>query len=91
MTADIFPFKGSLKQQKSQVFETTITSYNQPAILTIMLNISYKSVSQNENYTQLIKNYNINKNKLEGVFIINECGNFKPVSIKLCHIVLDSQ
>lgn len=48
-----------------------------------MLNISYKSVSQVENYKQSLKNYNTNKDKLEGVFIINEFGNFKPVRMSL--------
>lgn len=52
-----------------------------------MLNISYKSVSQDENYKQSIKNYNINKNKMEGVFIINEFGNFKPVRLLLKYFI----
>lgn len=51
-----------------------------------MLNISYKSVSQNENFKQSIKNNNINKDKLEGVFIINEFGNFKPVRLLLKYL-----
>ncbi|XP_025195925.1 LOW QUALITY PROTEIN: uncharacterized protein LOC112595057 [Melanaphis sacchari] len=78
LTAIICPIKGNLKKYKSQIFEMSITSYNEPAILTIMLNISYKLVSQIENYERSLKNYNINKNRLEGYFIINECGNYKP-------------
>lgn len=79
LTAVVTPFKGNLKPHRSQVFEVTVTSNNQPAILTIMLNISYKLVSQNEHYKQSLRNYNTNKEKLEGVFLINECGNYKPV------------
>jgi len=59
----------------------SITSYNEPAILTIMLNISYKFVSEIENYERSLKNYNINKKRLEGYFKIDEYGNYKPVRI----------
>lgn len=75
------PSKGNLKGHESQVFEITVASYNQPAILTIMFNISYKLVSEKENYEQSLRNYNMNKKKINGVFVINECGNYKPVNI----------
>lgn len=80
LTANVIPIKGNVKGHSSKVFEITFTSYYQPAIFTIMFNISYKLVFQNENYKQSLRNYNINKDKLDGVFIINECGNYKPVS-----------
>lgn len=79
------PLKGNLKGHESQVFEITVASYNQPAFLTVMLNISYKLVSENENYEQSLRNYNITKNKLDGVFLINECGNYKPVIMPNFH------
>lgn len=44
-----------------------------------MFNVSYKLVSQNENYINSLRNYKMNNDKLEGVFIINEHGNYKPV------------
>lgn len=75
------PIKGNLKGRKSQVFDLTVTSHNQPAILTIMFNISYKNVSENERYKQSLRSYDVNKEKLEGVFLINECGTYKPVRI----------
>lgn len=81
LTAKICPLKGHLKKYGSQVFEISITSYNEPAILTIMLNISYKFVSQIENYERSLRNYNINKERLEGYFRIDECGNYKSVRI----------
>lgn len=81
LTATIDPIKGNLKKHKSQVFEISITSYNEPAILTIMLNISYKFVSQIESYKRSLRNYNINKDKLEGFFKIDECGKYKSVRI----------
>lgn len=77
----VTPFKGYLKGNESQVFEITVVSYKQPAILTIMFNITYKLASQTKNYHQSISNYNTNKDKLEGVFMINEYGNYKPVRI----------
>lgn len=79
LTITINPFKGNIKGHTNQVFEITITSYHQPAIITTMLNVSYTLVSQNENYKQSLRNYNTNKQKLDGVFIINKCGNYKPV------------
>lgn len=83
LSATVMPFKGNLKRHEVQVFEITVSSYNQPAILTIMFNISYEFVSQNENYKKSLKDYNVNKNKLAGIFLINECGNFKPVRLSL--------
>lgn len=77
------PFKGNLKGHEIQIFEITVSSYNQSAILTIMFNICYKFVSQSENYKQSLNNYNVNKDKLDGIFLINECGNYKPVRICL--------
>lgn len=82
LNATVKPFQGHLKGGRSQIFEITITSYNQPAMLTIMFNISYKLVSQNKNYKQSLINYKMNKEKLDGIFIINECGNYKPVNNK---------
>lgn len=81
LSATVTPFKGYLKGNRRQVFEITVISYEQPAVLTIMFNVTYKLVSQTENYCQSLKNYIINKDKLEGVFMINECGNYKPVRI----------
>lgn len=81
LISNIIPSKGNLKGHKNQVFEITITSYHQPAILTTMFNISYTFVSQIENYKQSLNNYYINKDKLDGIFIINKCGNYKPVII----------
>lgn len=46
-----------------------------------MFNISYKLVSQIENYNQSLINYKMDKEKLDGIFLINECGNYKPVNI----------
>lgn len=46
-----------------------------------MLNITYKLVSQIENYERSLRNYNINKDRLQGYFKIDECGNYKSVSI----------
>jgi len=86
LTAIICPLKGNLKKHGSQVFEISITSFNQPAILTIMLNISYKLVSQIENYERSLRNYNINKERLEGYFKIDECGNYKSVRILNVHL-----
>lgn len=81
LTAVISPIKGNLKKHNSQIFQISITSYNEPAILTIMLNITYKLVSQIENYERSLRNYNINKDRLQGYFKIDECGNYKSVSI----------
>lgn len=86
LTAIICPLKGNLKKHGSQVFEVSITSFNQPAILTIMLNISYKLVSQIENYERSLRNYNINKEKLEGYFKIDERGNYKSVRTLNVHL-----
>jgi len=46
-----------------------------------MLNISYKFVSEIENYERSLKNYNMNKKRLEGYFKIDEYGNYKSVRI----------
>lgn len=46
-----------------------------------MFNLSYKLVSQNENYIKSLRDYEINNAKLDGVFIMNEYGNYKPVSL----------
>lgn len=46
-----------------------------------MLNITYKLVSQIENYERSLRNYNINKDRLQGYFKIDECGNYKSVII----------
>lgn len=81
LSATVIPFKGILKGHSNQVFEITIISYNQPAILTIMFNVSYTLVCQNENYNRSLRNFEINKEKLDGVFIINECGHYKPVRL----------
>ncbi|VVC36257.1 Immunoglobulin-like fold [Cinara cedri] len=78
LNATVTPIKGYLNRNRSQLFEITVNSYKQPAILTIMFNVTYKLVSQTENYYQSLKNYAINKEKLNGVFIIKECGNYKP-------------
>jgi len=86
LTAIICPLKGNLKKHESQVFEISITSFDQPAILTIMLNISYKLVSQIENYERSLRNYNINKERLEGYFKIDECGNYKSVRTLNVHL-----
>lgn len=85
LISNIIPPKGNLKGHTNQVFEITITSYHQPAILTTMFNISYTFVSQIENYKQSLNNYYINKDKLDGIFIINQCGNYKPVIIPNYH------
>lgn len=81
LTTVINPFKGNLKGHDSRVFKITVTSYNQPAVLTAMFNVSYKFVSQVENYKKSLRDYNTNKQKLDGVFIINTHGNYKPVRI----------
>jgi len=88
LTITINPFKGNLKGHTNQVFEITITSFHQPAIITTMLNVSYTLVSQNEKYKQSLHNYNTNKHKLDGVFMINKCGNYKPVIISNYHTFL---
>ncbi|XP_026809873.1 uncharacterized protein LOC113551681 [Rhopalosiphum maidis] len=77
LKAIICPIKGNLKKNRSQIFEISITSYNEPAILTIMLNISYMLVSQIENYERSLRNYKKNKDRLEGYFKIDEFGNYK--------------
>jgi len=87
LTAIICPLNGNLKSHRNQIFEISITSYNEPVILTIMLNISYKLVSQIENYKRSLRNYTINKDRLEGFFKIDECGNYKPVSIFNFHLL----
>lgn len=81
MITNIIPLKGNIKGHNSQVFEMDVTSYNQPAILTIMLNVKYKLTIQNEKYEESLKNYNICKEKLEELFLINEHGTYKPVRI----------
>lgn len=81
LTITINPSKGNLKGHSSKVFEITINSKHQPAIITSMLDVSYTLVSENEIYKQSLLNYNTNKQKLDGVFMINKCGNYKPVII----------
>lgn len=81
ITTVIIPCKGYLKERSNQVFLVTVTSYEQPAILTIMFNISYKLVSQDESYKKSLRNYYTNKKKLNDVFLINEHGNYKYVSL----------
>jgi len=38
-------------------------------------------VSQIENYERSLRNYKKNKDRLEGYFKIDECGNYKSVRI----------
>lgn len=79
LSSTVTPLKGHLKGNRRQVFEITVASYEQPAVLTIMFDVTYKLVSQTENYCLSLKNYIINRDKLDGVFMINESGNYKPV------------